>query len=310
MWLKNPAEKINDLISLIDENDKNKFEGIFLDVLLTEFISLKDDIHIPKISVSELDYKTGLIISKYLTDILPEYLFKHHLLKKRKPASEQYSLHFIKPIHGRIIDFIHIMRFDFKLTGGYGKIKNKGDNKTFPDYTTDRIKYKSRLVPVPKNSKPYMIESIKLKPYLEIDTECEKFTAVFFDEFSPAELSLDFNIKAGEELFSVSPRIYPFLFYDYFTVCMNIPDPTADKLEKAVEIFEPLFFYLYYIYRDDTHFIEKNEIKIFDKYLDISDSGITRKELLKDNLKQFFSCYSILRDEDMMLKGLRRIIVD
>jgi len=309
MWLKNPTEKINDLINLINENDKNKFQGIFLDVLLVEFFSLKNELYIPKISVRELDYKTGLTISKYLVDILPEYLFKHTLLVKRKPISEQYSLQFIKLLPGQIIDFIHIIRFDFKLTGGYGKIKDKGDNKTFSSYTTDRIKYKSRLVPVPKNSDPYMVESIKLRSYLEIDTRSEKFTAVFFDEFSPAEICLDFNMKAGEDIFSISPKIYPFLFYDYLTVCMNVLDPTVHRLEKAAEIFEPLFFYLYYLYREDDHFIEKSKIEIFDKYLDISDSGISQKELLKNNLKEFFSCYSIFRDEDMMLKGLRKIII-
>ena len=151
---KSSVEKINDSINLIDENDKNKYEGIFLDESLTEFFLLKDEIHIPKIPVTELDYRTGYIIAEYLIDILPEYIFKHNLLVKRKPVSEQYSLQFIKTVPGRIIDFIHIIRFDFKLTGVYGKIKNKGDNRTFPEYKTNRIKYKSRLVPVPKNSNP------------------------------------------------------------------------------------------------------------------------------------------------------------
>ena len=310
MWRKNPLRKINDLIDPISENNKNKIEGIFLDVLLTEFFLLKHDLHIPKIPVKELDYKTGYTISEYLADILPEYLFEHKLLEKRKPASEQYSLQFIKTVSGRVMDFIHIIRFDFKLTGGYGWIKNKGDSRTFPDYTTDRIKYKSKLVPVFKNSDPYMIESIKLKSQVEIDSDSKRFTAALFDEFSPAEITLDINVKVGEEIFSVPPKIYPFLSYDYFTACMNVPDPTAYRLEKAAVVFEPLFIYLYYLYREDVYFIEKNEIAIFDEYLDISDSGISLKESFKENLKEYFSCYSIFRDEDMMLKGLRKIIVN
>ena len=303
-------ENINDSINLINENDKNKFEGIFLSESLTEFFLLKNEIHIPKISVTELDYKTGYTLSKYLVDILPEYLFKHNLLADRKPVSEQYSLHFIKTVPGRIIDFVHIIRFDFKLTGGHARIRDKGDNRTFPEYNTDRIKYKSRLVPVAKNSNPYMLEAIKLKSELEINSDSRKFTAVFFDEFSPAEISLDFNVKAGEDIYSIPPKIYPFLFYEYFTSCMNILDPSADKLEKAAEIFEPLFIYLYYLYRGDIHFAKKSDIAIFDRCLDISDSGISLKESFKDNLKEYFSCYSIYRDEELMLKGLRKIIID
>ncbi|MCL2155399.1 MAG: hypothetical protein FWH53_07025 [Leptospirales bacterium] len=312
MAKKSSIKKINNLINRINEHDKNKFEGIFLSESLTEFFLLKDEIHIPNISVIELDYKTGYTISKYLADILPEYLFKHNLLEDRKPMSEQYSLHFIKTVPGRIIDFIHIMKFNFKFTGGHGRIKNKGDNITFPEYNTDRINYKSRLVPVPKNSDPYMMESIKLKSLLEIDssTSSSKYSAVFFDEFSPAEISLDFNVKAGEGIYSISPKIYPFLFYDYLTLCMNIPDPTADRLERAAEIFEPLFIYLYNLYRGDIHFAEKSEITIFDRFLDFSDSDIGQKELFKDNLKKYFSCYSIFRDEELMLKGLRKIIIN
>ena len=306
---ESPVKKINDSINLINENDKNSFEGVFLDESLIEFFLLKDEIQIPKIPVTELDYSKGFIISQYLIDILPEYLFEHKLLAKRKPISEQYSLQFIKTVPGRVIDFIHIIRFDFKFSGGSGTIKDKGNTLAFPEYNTDRIRYKSRLVPVQKNSDPYKIESIKLKSRMEVDSDGKRFTAVFFDEFSPTEISLDFNAKAGEDIYPIPPKIYPFLFYDYFTSCMNIPDPTARKLERAVQVFEPLFFYLYYLYKGDVHFADANEIGIFDSFLNITDSGISLKESLKDILKEYFSCYSIYTDEELMLKRLRKILI-
>ena len=303
------VKKINDSINLINENDKNNFEGIFLDESLREFFLLKDEIHIPKIPVTELDYNIGFIISKYLIDILPEYLFEHKLLVKRKPVSEQYSLQFIKALPGRIIDFIHIIRFDFKFSGGSGRIKDKGNTLAFPEYNTDRIRYKSRLVPILKNSDPYILESIKLKSQIEVDTDGKRFTSVFFDEFSPSDISLDINKKAGADIYPISPKIYPFLFYDYFTSCMNIPDPTACKLERAVQIFEPLFFYLYHLYQGDVHFADNNEIAIFNSDLNIKDSNISLKEPFKDILKEYFSCYSIYTDEELMLKRLRKIII-
>ena len=304
-----PVEMINGSINLINENNKNKFDGIFLDESLTEFFLLKDEIHIPKIPAAELDYETGFIISKYLIDILPEYLFQHNLLVNRKPVSEQYSLQFIKAAPGRIIDFIHVIRLDFKFSGGSGRIKDKGNTLAFPEYKTDRIRYKSRLVPVQKNGDPYMIESIKIKSRMEVDTDGKRFTSVVFDEFSPSEISLGLNAKAGEDIYPISPKIYPFLFYDYFTSCMNIPDPTAGKLERAVQVFEPLFFYLYHLYRGDVHFADNNELAIFDCYLNISDAGIRPKDSLKDILKEYFSCYSIYTDEELMSKRLRKIII-
>jgi len=90
---------------------------------------------------------------------------------------------------------------------------------------------------------------------------------------------------------------------------MNIPDPTAYKLERAAQIFEPLFIYLYHLYKGDVHFADNNEIAVFDSYLNVSDSGIECKESLKDVLKEYFSCYSIYTDEELMLKGLRKIII-
>ena len=154
-----------------------------------------------------------------------------------------------------------------------------------------------------------MIESIKLKTQLEVETDGKIFTSAIFDEFSPTEISLDFSVKAGEDIYPIPPKIYPFFSYDYFTSCMNIPDPAAHKLERAAEVFEPLFFYLHYMYRGDTNFADKSGMETFDRYLNISESGMEQQESLKDNLKEYFSCYSIYMSEELMLKGLRKIII-
>lgn len=307
---KSPAAEIDYLVSRIGDNDTNKISGIYLDETLMEFYLLQNEMQIPSIPVGELDYTTGVDITKKLIDVIPEYLHKHTLLEKRKPSSEQHSLHFIKMLSGRLIDFIHIIRFDFKLSGGAGIITGKGDNQSFPEYKTDRIRYKSRLVPVLKGTDPSLIDSLRLKSQLEVDTDGKRFTSVFFDEFSTTEISIDFSIKAGNELYSIPPKIYQFVSYDYFTACMNIPDPSVSNLERAAVLFEPLFFYLYFQYRERAHEIKESQLDVFDEYLDCGEYGVRQKHLLQDGLRDYFSGYTLYRDDDLMLKGLRRIDIN
>jgi hypothetical protein len=306
---KSSVSEIDHLVSSINGKEKNQISGIFLDESLLEFYSLKEDISIPPIPVSELDYTAGAEITGSLVSVIPEYLHGHTLLEKRKPSSEQHSLQFIKSIPGKLVDFVHIFRFDFKLTGGHGTIAGKGDNRTFPGYQTDRIRYKSRLVPVIKGSDSLLIDSLRLKSQLEVDTDGKRFTSVFFDEYSTTEISIDFSVKSGNDIYSIPAKIYQFIPYDYFTACMNIPDPTAAKLVSGAELFEPLFFYLYFQYRERHHEIEESQLSVWGDYLELTKSGVMQKPLLQEGLRDFFSHYTLYRDDDMMLKGLRQIAV-
>jgi len=309
---KSPVETIDYLVSLIGDNDRNKITGIYLDESLMEFFSLKNEMPVPSIPVGELDYTTGIEITKNLIEAIPEYLSRHTLLEKRKPSSEQHSLQFIRMIPGRLIDFVHILRFDFKLSGGDGRMIGKGDTRSFPQYVTDRIRYKSRLVPVSKGSDPALIDSLRLKSQLKVDSSNIKITptAVFFDEFSTTEISIDFSTRAGSDIYSIPAKIYQFISYDYFTACMNIPDPSVSKLERAAAIFEPLFFYLYFQYRDGAYEITEDQLSIFGDYLECRDSGVFQKTLLRERMRDFFSNYTLYRDDEMLLKGLRKIAVN
>ncbi len=308
---ESPVTYIGNLLNMISAGDKNQIAGLFLDETLMEVIYLKNEMPVPSIPVGELDYSAGADITKNLIAVIPEYLFEHGLLEKRKPAAEQHSLQFIKLIPGRLVDFIHILRFDFKLSGGHGAISGKGNNLTFPPYNTDKIRYKSRLVPVVKGSSPYSLDSLKLKSELRVDKDEIKInpTSVIFDEYSNTEISIDFSVKAGSDIYPIPPKLYQFISYDYFTACMNIPDPTVLKLGRAAEIFEPLFFFLYFQYREGLHEIEKNQLSVWSEYLDINEYSVSPGTLLKESLRDFFSYYTLYRDDELMLKGLRKIIV-
>jgi len=307
---KSPVPGINNLIGQIGNNERNKITGIYLDEYLMEFFYLENEMPVPSIPVGELDYTTGAEITEKLVEVIPEYLCKHTLLEKRKPSSEQHSLQFVKTVPGKLVDFVHILRFDFKLSGGDGKITGKGNNQAFPQYSTDKIRFKSRLVPVLKGSDPLLIDSLRLKSHLDVDTDGKRFTSVFFDEFSTTEISIDFSVKAGNDIYSIPAKIFQFIPYDYFTACLNIPDPTVSKLERAAEIFEPLFFYLYFQYRERLLEIDVKQLSVWDEYLEFTDSGVTQKPLLKNSLKDFFSHYTLFRDDELMLKGWRKVAVD
>ena len=307
---KSSVSEIDHMVSSISGNEKNKIAGVFLDESLLEFYSLKEGVSVPPIPVGELDYAAGAVITGSLVSVIPEYLHGHMLLEKRKPSSEQHSLQFVKSISGKLVDFVHILRFDFKLTGGHGTIAGKGDNRTFPGYMTDRIRYKSRLVPVIKGSNPILIDSFRLKSQLEVDTDGKRFTSVFFDEFSTTEISIDFSVKSGNDIYSIPPKIYQFISYDYFTACMNMPDPSASKLKAGSELFEPLFFYLYFQYRERHHEIDEKQLGVWGDYLELTESGVVQKPLLKERLSDYFSSYTLYRDDDMMLQGLRQIVIN
>lgn len=306
---KSPMEKIDYLVSLISGHDINQLSGIFLDETLMEFFYLKNEISVPSIPVGELDYVTGVELTEKLIEIIPGFLYEHTLLEKRKPQSEQHTLQFIKKIPGKLIDFAHILRLDFKLTGSDGRITGKGDSRTFPSYRTDRIKYKSRLVPLLKESDPSLLDSVRIKSQLKIDNSEKRITSVYFDEFSTSDISIDFSTKSGSDIYAIPVKIYQFISYDYFTACMNIPDPASSNLEIAAAIFEPLFFYLYYQYRDELNEVDGKLFDVWGEFLEMTGSGIGQKIMLREMLKNFFSRYTLYRDDDMMLKGLRKIVI-
>ncbi len=308
--VSSPAEKIELMLSLITGDDVNRFSGIYLDETLQEFFYLDNELSVPPIPVGELDYGTGIELTEKLTKIIPEYMYKHTLLQKRKPQSEQHSLQFVKKVPGKIVDFAHILRLDFKLSGGSGSITGKSDARTFPSYVTDRIKYKSRLVPVVKESDPSQVDALKIKSQLKVENSEKRITSVYFDEFSTSEISIDFSTKAGSGIFAIPAKIYQFISYDYFTACMNVPDPAEKNLERAAEIFEPLFFFLYHSYREELPLPDEGISTLWDDLLDVTPSGVEQKAKFGELLKKFFSRYTIYRDDDMMLKGLRKFVID
>lgn len=297
---------IERLLYSAGEKGKNSISGIFIDETLSEFYLLNSGITLPHLPVKEIDLKNSFELAGLLIPQIPEFLAGHNFLEKRKPSSEQHSLHFIRHIEGAVIDFVHIIRFDLRFSGRRGRIIDRGDPESYPSYSTDMLYFKSHLVPVYKGSDPAELVSVRLKESIEVESDKRLFTSVIFDEYSSREISIELSGRAGADIFSVPLKIYPFVNYEYFTACLNIPDPSPERILASAEIFEPLFFYIYFNYRSSNDSIDIESMTRLDNSLEIKDDiiSLTPKFLL--DLKDYFSSYTLITDDELLLKGWRK----
>lgn len=303
---KDMLTDIKTIIQSADGKGKNSIRGIFIDETLSEFYQLYKEINIPHLPVKEIDIKNSHELAGLIIPQIPEYLAGHNFLEKRKPPSEQHSLHFIKHIEGAVLDFVHIIRFDFRFSGRRGRIIDKGDSEKYPSYATDMLYFKSQLVPVYKGSEPAELASVRLKESIEVESDKRLFTSVIFDEYSSREISIELSRRAGTENFSIPLKIYPFIHYEYFTACLSIPDPSPERVIASAQIFEPLFIYIYYNYRSSNDKIEIESVNRLGNLLEVEADKISlRHEFLLD-LKDYFSSYTLITDDELLLKGWKK----
>lgn len=306
------AESIYGIIKILGslKNDQdNEVIGVFLDETLREFFYLKQPVVIPAIPVTSIGHNDASEIIKIIAPVIPGFLAGHLYMEKRNPSSEEHSIHFASFVNGRLVDFIHILRLDFKFSAHSGTIIKAGDTATFPSYSTERIYFKSRLVPVSKGSRLDGYDFIKLKGSVRVEAEDANkrlFTSVLFDDFSSREISIELSRKAGD-IFRIPVTIYPVVVYDYFSSCLNVPDPEWNRITEAALMFEPLFLYLFSDVSGSGHPLVKDGLNTWPDCLESAGEGIALKPGFSEKLKQFFSCYSLFADDELMLKGWKKI---
>ena len=303
---KNPSDKIREILSGIKSSDFTSIGGIYLDEVLNIFFKLEGEITVPGISVKELDYKTGAAIFENMVKFAPEIFFNHSFMEKRKPAAEEHSLQFCRKIEGVVIDFVHVIRIDLRFTPGSGVIVSSGNNDIYPSYKSDRLFFKSRLVPVKKGSLPENIDSIKIKDSESIEADQRRFVSVIFEEKNRRPMSVELSKRAGSGIFPFSANIYPFITYDYFTSCLSLPDPLPHRIEEGALLFEPLFFYINSLYRGISDSAARGAEEIPGS-LTIEGDNLSLTGDYVNKLNTFFSRYSIYTDDTLMLQGLRKI---
>ena len=281
-----------------------------INVVGNEFITFRNTIQIPRISVRELDYKTAAGIMPLLARNIPEFFFGHHLLEKRKPASEQHSLHFVRGLDGRLLKFVHILKIDLMFGGDSSSVTDKGSTEFYPAFSTNRIYYKSKIVPVvsPVSSdKGFDFEPLRLKDFNRIESDNYFHTYAIFDDLNTREISKELCKSMPPGIFTISLDLYPFITYDYFTACLNVLNPDVVEIAIAAELFEPVFLYLYSQYKNIGTIVDPALLgESFKDKVEIHDYSIRLKPEFTETVKNYFHRFNQSRDDEMMVKGWRR----
>jgi hypothetical protein len=304
----NPTREIQRLLLGIGGRRKNKTGRIFLNIIKNEFITLNDKISIPRISVKELDYPESIPIIRNIIEYIPQFLFEHSLLEKRSPSSEQHTLQFVRKMDGRVLTFIHMLKIDLKFGGDSSTVIEKGDTDHYPSYTTDRLYYKSILVPVTNLLAGESVfiegfESLRLYDSTYVESDKNFFTSVIFEDANEA-MNKNIIQKVDGGLFKISSDIYSFITGNYFTACFNVLYPVTEEIKRAVEIIEPIFIYIYSRYRDIGALCDPGEIeKTFADSVAFSGGAISLKEDFLREARDYFHRFTLYRDDDLVLKG-------
>ena len=300
-------DQINELIKN-SKNNSSLIEGIYLDETLSEFYKFSREIIIPPLSVNEISMQDALELSRIIIPMLPEFVSEHKFSSKRYPPSEQHSLHFTKIIEGKIINFIHILRLNFRQSTRGSRIIQKGDSAHYPSYITDKIYFKSLLVPIYKSSEDLKI--IRLNEKETVESDQKRFTSAIFDELSTREISIELSNKIAADIFSIPVKIYPFISYEFFTAALSIPDPFDFKISASAEIYETVFLFLYLTCKNCKGELSNEEILNNIEHIKIKNNEtiLTTEFLL--NLKDYFSSYSLVSDEELLLHGWRKFSIN
>jgi len=300
-------KSLQSLLNNINPSSKNPPARIYLNIIHNEFYRFNGTFIIPAIPVKGLDPDQSYSITSSLIKYIPEFLKDHIWLEKSRPLTEVHSLQYVKRINGRLCSFIHMLSLDLKFSGDTSSVIEKGNSDLYPSYTSDRIYYKSRLVPELKSAEgadPAGFQPLRIFDKTSIESDGFFHSFAMFEELNTGEISRNLCNAVESDVFNVSLNLYPFIAYDFFTACLNIIDPVPDELEKGVELFEPLFLFLYSKFKKiDDQFSGEIINELFSDELRIKNSEIHIRDEFFDKLRAYFSRFSLLRDDDLALKG-------
>lgn len=301
-------QKIQNIIDGISPDEKNREGGIFLNTIKNEFITFPGSITVPKISVKELTYDLAVAVVEGLRSYFPEFFIRHQILGKRKPEADVHSIQFIRPLEGKALHFVHFFKIDLRFGGDSSNIVEKGDTASYPAYLTNRMYYKSRIVPADK-IEGGDFTALRLLDSIEVSSDMRRHTFAMFDEVSMKEVNKALQEHLDQRIFATSQQLYPFFVFDFFTPCLNVPHPTEKELEKAVDIFEPVFLYLSKKYRGEIIGGADKAFQLYPSAFAVDGNELMLSEQFLDELKRYFSRYTIVRDDDLALRGWWKLAV-
>lgn len=307
-----PTEKITQILGGIDAGAKNYTGDVYINSIKNEFVLLNGRVTIPRLPVKEIDPALAADVLASVAQFIPAYLTGRHYTRGIS-AAHQHSLMFARRAEGKLVDFIHLFRIDLRYGGGAGEILEKGGTDYYPSYATDRVYFKSRLVPVEKGASfEGNFSPVRIVDSTYTDSDQYFHTFAIFEETGNREATMEIHRRMDmQDIFPVSVSLYPFVEFEHFTACLNIPDPTPAELREAAEVFEPMFLFIFSRYRPlyDRFPLEKIR-EFFPELLQSSADDAVPGDHLRSRLAEYFGRYSFYRDDDLALKGWWRIDID
>jgi len=307
-----PGEKITQILNGIDAGAKNDTGDVYINSIKNEFVLLNGRVEIPRLPVKEIDPALAAGILASVARFIPAYLAGSYYARGIS-AAHQHSLVFARRVGGKLVDFVHLFRIDLRYGGGAGEILEKGGTDYYPAYATDRVYFKSRLVPVEKGAAfEAGLSPVRIMDSTYTDSDQYFHTFAIFEETGNRETTMEIHRRMDmQDIFPVSASLYPFVEFEHFTACLNIPDPTPAELREAADVYEPLFLCIYSRYRPLYDLFARERIgEFFPELLRLSAEGAVPGDYLRSRLAGYFGRYSFYRDDDLALKGWWRIDIE
>ena len=302
-------QKIQKIIDKIPIDALNNTGEICINAIHNEFSFINGSIVMPKLPVSEISVTGSTSIIKDIAVFIPEYLHGHTVSEKRIPPSNQHMLHFTKVITGSLFSFLHIFKIDLKFGGDPSTIIEKGTVDFYPSFKTDRLYYKSLLIPMKGFDGKFT--PLRLITSNSVDFDQTLFTSALFEDVDKSGITMKIWEKLPENICNISPKLYPFVLYDYFTACLSVLQPTQKNLQTAAALYEPLFLYIYDCFEDINTIAKPEEIiKVHSSRLEFNEDKLQLNQTFIDELKEYFAQYRLEQDDEMALKHWRRFVWD
>jgi len=289
--------------SIIIAADQGRKENTSGEVLLNErkneFYKFKSSIEVPRISVNGISREQKIMLSERICGIIPEFLDNYSVILDPKPAAETLFIHFAKKYKGKLFDFIHLFKIDFKFSGNPDSMLEKGDNFYYPSYRTDRFYYKSYILPVyPSEDDISEFRTIPLFKEVSHKSQDEGFfTYALFDDIDIEIYDKIIADSLGDFTFSLPQGIFRFIRYAYFTAAFTLLDPFALKLREGIDLFEVIFVRL----MKDNDVDVAVDTDVFSESIFTKNGRLFFTESFINKFNTYINRYSLITNEDYLL---------
>jgi hypothetical protein len=314
MFGKRQSPSLFDLL-VVDDYDTGASNApfhIYLNDRRNEFMRFSEEFTVPRISVHGLTDTQKIELTGIFCGLIPEYLSRHSIMLTPKPAAETMCIHYVRQYRGRLLDFMHILKIDLKFAGNPDMITEKGDNSNYPAFRSERLYYKSFLLPVTDTTvRQGSIQDYQpLKLQESISHEADEdgfFTYTLFDDINPEEANAVLYRSLGCLHTPFPSKIYSFFSYQHLTGCLSIPRPGAAEIAKGIDIFEPAIIRFL---ADNGRPLPSGWDKVFPTELTATASGVEFTPEYCDKMNTYFSRYALTVNDELLLKNWRELEIN